>query len=676
MASRFGIDIGGTFTDFIYQDDATGELILRKVPTTSQDPAIGCLNAIDAALSPAHLRNARYFLHGSTVGLNALLEHKGARIGLITTRGFRDILEIRRGDNPECSNIWWKPPRPLVPRHLRLEVAERIHSDGSIITPLQAESVREALEYLTTQGVEGIAVALLNSHVNPVHEVEIERQLRDSGYEGEITLSHRISREAGEYERMSTTVVDSVVRAKFRAYLDRLLNQLIDRGFTGESFVTRSGGGSLTFQEAATRAFETINSGPAGAAAGAAMLVRQLDLGPTVTADVGGTSFDTTIITDGTPRLRYQAEVAGYPLQTSWIDVRSIGAGGGSIARVDSSGALKVGPESAGAVPGPASYGRGGTEPTVTDAALLLGMLGTGQFESGLILDRAKAHTALSGIADKLALPVEETARGIISITVAAMSNAIREITLEQGENPRNMTLLAFGGGGPLLACLLANELGIGRIVVPNHAGNFSAWSLLEADIVRTAAIAIGKPLTKDVLSAAEPLLTKLLGELRSRSIEKFAEAIEEVDLHLRYAGQAESIRVPVRHDQTGFAESAEAIAARFDDLHHKLYGVTLNEQIELVAVRGTSRTALPPQRPTELQGGGPPLRNDYLQAYSFHLNRKTDFRLIDRARLHPGITITGPAIIGELTTTTYVDANYRIEVRPDGHILLTRMEQ
>ena len=622
MASRFGIDIGGTFTDFIYQDDTAGDLILRKVPTTSQDPAIGCINAIEAALSPAHIRNARYFLHGSTVGLNALLESKGARIGLITTRGFRDILEIRRGDNPECSNIWWKPPRPLVPRHLRLEVTERIHSDGSVVTPLQADTVLAAHDQFVREGVEGVAVALINSHVNPAHEVKIEQQLRDAGYDGEITLSHRISREAGEYDRMSTTVVDSVVRGKFRAYLDRLLQQLIDRGFRGEAFVTRSGGGSLTFHEAATRAFETINSGPASAAAGAATLARNLNLGPAVTADVGGTSFDTTIITDGTPHLRYQAEVVGYPLQTSWIDVRSIGAGGGSIARVDSSGALKVGPESAGAVPGPASYGRGGTEATVTDAALLLGMLGTGRFESGLTLDRALAHTALSTIADKLGLSVEDTARGIVSITVGAMANAIREITLEQGENPRNMTLLAFGGGGPLLGCLLANELGIDRIVVPNHAGNFSAWSLLEADILRTAAVAVARPLTNRALAAAEPLLRKLLSDLRSRSVETFSQAVEEVDLHLRYTGQAESVRLSVPHDHTGFTEDADRIAMRFADLHHKLYGVTLDEEIELVAVRGTSRTALPAQSPFERHEGEPALRNDYVQAYSFHLSQ------------------------------------------------------
>lgn len=678
MTSRFGIDIGGTFTDFIYQNEQTGELVLCKVPTTPHDPAIGCIDAITAALSPDQIRNARYFLHGSTVGLNALLEHKGGRIGLITTRGFRDILEIRRGDNPECSNIWWKPPRPIVPRHLRFEVIERIHADGTIVTPLEPSSVLEVHQQLRSEALDGIAVVLLNSHMNPQHELEVERYLRDAGYEGEITLSHRISREAGEYERTSTTVVDSFVRGRLRAYLTGLVERLAATGFQGSAYVTRSGGGSLTIPEAIARSFETINSGPAGGAAGAAMLARKLGLGSVVTADVGGTSFDTTIVTDGSPRLLYQAEVVGYPLQTSWIDVRSIGAGGGSIAYVDSRGALKVGPRSAGAVPGPASYGRGGTQPTVTDAALLLGMLGVGKFQSGLTLDRAKAHAAVSGIAKNLGLTVDEAARGIISIIAAAMSNAIREITLEQGEDPREMTLIAFGGGGPLLACLLAEDLGIGRIVVPNHAGNFSAWGLLGADIVRAAAASIAKPLTAESLAATVPVLRGLLEELRTRGTEAHAAAAtsEEAMLDIRYVGQAHCVPVQVAFNGTSILETGAALAARFAAQHRKLYGVELDETIELVAVRATRRTALPAREPVHHYGESPRARSAYLPAYSFHLRRETDFRLLERSDLRPDVEIVGPAIIQELTTTTYVDANYRIKPDPGGHLLLQRMEQ
>jgi N-methylhydantoinase A len=399
-----------------------------------------------------------------------------------------------------------------------------------------------------------------------------------------------------------------------------------------------------------------------------------------VTADVGGTSFDTTIITDGTPKLLYQAAVLGYPLQTSWIDVRSIGAGGGSIAYVDSGGALKVGPQSAGAVPGPASYGRGGVEPTLTDAALLLGMLGVGRFESGLVLDRASAHAAMSAIAGKLQLPVDEAARGIIAITSAAMSNAIREITLEQGEDPRQMTLLTFGGGGPLLACLLANELGISRIVVPNHAGNFSAWGMLGADIVRTAAASVARPLSAEGVGAAGQLLRELLTELRERGTEPVDRAVthDDVALDLRYVGQAQSIRVPVTHDESGITDGVATISQRFAARHVKLYGVELGETIEIAAVRATLRTGLPAH-----ESGAPSPqvhrqapRNEYLPAYSFHLKRETDFRLLDRSQLQPHAALAGPAIIHELTTTTYVDANYRIEVHPSGHIFLLCTEQ
>ncbi len=678
MASRFGIDVGGTFTDFIYQNEDTGELILRKVPTTPQDPAIGCLEAIKDALSEDRIRAARYFLHGSTVGLNALLERKGSRIGLVTTQGFRDILEIRRGDNPECSNIWWKPPRPLVPRHLRYEIVERIHADGSVVIPLQAASVLAVYEQLCNQELDGVAVVLLNSHVNSLHELEVERRLRDAGYAGEITLSHQISREAGEYERTSTTVVDAFVRGKMRIYLTNLVDRLGEAGFEGGAFVTRSGGGSLTFGEAMVRSFETINSGPAGGAAGAAMLARKLELGPVVTADIGGTSFDTTIITDGSPRVLYQAEVVGYPLQTSWIDVRSIGAGGGSIAYVDSGGALKVGPRSAGAVPGPASYGRGGTQPTVTDAALLLGMLGVGEFQSGLKLNRAKAHAAVNEIARKLAISVDETSRGIISIITAAMSNAIREITLEQGEDPRKMTLLAFGGGGPLLACLLAEDLGITRIVVPNHAGNFSAWGLLGADIVRTSAASIARPLTPAALAGAGSALRDMLDELRRRGGEWTAASAvrEDAALDIRYVGQAHSVPVPVSCTDAGILESAEVVAERFAVQHRKLYGVALEETMEVVAVRATQYTALPARETAHRYRELRTDLNSYLPAYSFHLGRETDFRLLDRLDLRPSDEIAGPAIIQELTTTTYVDANYRIKTDRSGHLILLRMEQ
>jgi N-methylhydantoinase A len=469
MATRIGVDVGGTFTDLILYDDETGEVRVGKQPTTPAAPEEGVIAAVRAAVPDELVAASEFFLHGTTVGLNALLERRGACVGLLATRGFRDVLEIRRGDRDDPYDLFWKHPPPLVARRLRLPVTERIRADGNVHTPLDEEDVRRAVETFRAEGVDCVAVTFLNAYANPEHELAAERALRRFGFEGDVSLSHQVSGEYREYERTTTAVVDAYVRPRIAHNLDRLERKLREVGFAGSLLVTRSGGGAMTFAEAEARPFETIQSGPVAGAEGAAELARNLDLGDVNSADVGGTSFDTCLITDGRPQVMYEGKVIGLPVQTTWVDVRSIGAGGGSIAYVDVGGLLRVGPRSAGADPGPASYGRGGTEPAVTDAAVALGMLGEGNLAGGIHLDVEAAHAALAPLAGTLRLEIPEVARGVLTIATANMADAIREITVEQGQDPRATTLVPFGGAGPLFGTLLARELEIHEIVVPPY---------------------------------------------------------------------------------------------------------------------------------------------------------------------------------------------------------------
>ncbi|HUZ83138.1 MAG TPA: hydantoinase/oxoprolinase family protein, partial [Gaiellales bacterium] len=488
MATRIGVDVGGTFTDLIFLDDGTGEILVGKRPTSPATPEVGVLDVLERSLSGPQFASAAYFLHGTTVGLNALIERRGAVVGLLATDGFRDVLELRRGDRDDPYDLFWKPPAPLVPRDLRIPVRERIRADGVVHRELVAADVSAAVELFRSRGVDAVAVTFMNAYANPRHELEAERLLRAAGFDGDVSLSHRVSGEYREYERSCTTVIDAFVRRRMGPYLTRLDSQLGGRGFAGEAMIMRSGGGAMTFAEAASRPFETILSGPVAGADAVAQLARELELPHVIGADVGGTSFDTCLIDDGRPPVLYEGEVIGLPIQTPWVDVRSIGAGGGSIARADAGGLMRVGPESAGADPGPAAYGRGGEEATVTDAALVLGMLPAGDIAGGVRLSRELAGRALTRLAGRLGFATaEQAARGVIEITSAQMADAIRSITVERGRDPREAAVVAFGGAGPLFGTLLADELNARLLVVPPHAGNFSAWGLLGADLSRTA---------------------------------------------------------------------------------------------------------------------------------------------------------------------------------------------
>jgi N-methylhydantoinase A len=672
VTTRLGVDVGGTFTDLIFYDEQSGEIRVAKAPTTPAGPERGILDAIAAGVPGERLRQAQFFLHGTTVGLNALLERRGAVVGLLATHGFRDVLEIRRGDRAEMYDLFWKQPEPLVPRRLRIGVRERVYATGEVHTPIELDDVRTAAAAFASEGVTAVAIAFLHAYANGAHELAAAQALRDAGFEGEISLSHQVSGEYREYERTTTTVIDAFVRGRMANYLGRLDDALAAKGFGGGSLVTRSGGGAMTFAEAADRPFETIMSGPVAGAEGASELARAFGYEQVIAADVGGTSFDTCLISGGRPTTLYEGEVVGLPVQTPWVDVRSIGAGGGSIAYVDEGGLLRVGPRSAGADPGPACYGRGGSEPTVTDAALALGMLAEGHLAGGVDLDRAAAEAALEPLGEALAFEPEEVARGILTIANANMAGAIREITVEQGQDPRRAVLMPFGGAGPLFLSLLARELEISEILVPPHAGNFSAWGLLGADLVQTIARTRITPLTEDGLRSVDATLAELFQGLGARAAHGDG-AARETNADMRYVGQEHTLTVQLGGD-------TDELLERFRAEYERTFGLRMDEAVEIVSVRATVRTPLPRRGETLAGGsangaGGPAEPLGTTRAYSFAGGDWADFAVLRRADLATGAAVEGPAIVIEPTSTAYVDRGVRGRVHESGCIVLTTSE-
>ncbi len=677
MATRVGVDVGGTFTDVVFYDDGSGEVRIGKVPTVPDSPEQGVEASISTVLDGTELAASEYFLHGTTVGLNTILQRSGPAIGMLCTRGFRDVLEIRRTERDDPYGLFAKPVSPLVPRKLRLPVTERLLGSGEVLTPLDPADVRDALDVFERAGVATVAIAFLHAYANPEHELEAARILREAGFDGEISLSHLVSGEYREYERTATTVVDAYLRPSMRAYLGHLEHALGDAGYAGELRVVRPDGGAITFHEAAERPFETILSGPVGGVQGAGELARDLALEEVITADVGGTSFDTALVSDGDARLLYEGAVAGMPIQAAWVDVRSIGAGGGSIAYVDDGGLLRVGPRSAGAYPGPACYGRGGVEPTVTDAALLLGML-PAELASGLRPDSARAEDALATLAGPLELDVAAVARGVMVIASAAMAGTMREITVQQGRDPRAVTLMAFGGAGPLFATLLARELEIPRIVIPPYPGNFSAWGMLGADLVRTATRTRVMALTDAVLEEARGIFEDLFSTIEARTRPSDRERVREIAFDMRYKGQEHTVTVSAPSNGGQLSVTADGLVDRFTETYTKTFAYTLEFEPEIVTLRATEREPLPRRkaevlRSTATNGSAEAPR---MRAYSFSEERWLDFAHIERAGLERGAVLEGPVIVGEETATTYIDAGFSATVDETGALFVTMSER
>ena len=675
---RLAVDIGGTFVDAMELDTRTNRVRFRKAATTPARPADGVLNAISAL--GTDLSEVELFIHGTTLGLNAVLERRGGRTGIITNEGFRDIFLIGRGNVPSdhMYDFQYQRPESLVQRRFTAGVRGRLDYRGRVVEPLDPDSVREAARTLVVdQQVTSIAICFLHSFLDPSHEREAARLIHEEFPDVSLSLSTDIVREYREYERTSTTVLEAYIRPIFERYVDELESGLAERGFAGRFLIMRSGGGSMTSAVAKTAPTHTVLSGPAGGIVGAAYVASELGRDNVLTFDIGGTSLDACVIERGNPVAAYEAQLEHFPLLIPTYDIRTIGAGGGSIAWLDH-GLLKVGPQSAGADPGPVCYGRGGTKPTVTDAAVVLGYMDPERFLAGTMgLRDAEARAAIQEqLAEPLGLTVENAAAGVFDVLLARTVGAVRQITVERGHDPRQFALLAFGGAGPLLAPLLAREMGIGEVIVPFAPSGFSAWGMLSADIVNDFSRTVMATLDDADLSELEQLFKSVEAEAVASLVAQgvpAGEAVLERQFELRYLGQEHSLMVTV-----GRELDRDAIRAAFDETHRARYGHTMGNPLQILnlRVRGIGRTDRP-ELETLARGDGDPSQAllTHRDAYDFGQHAVVPFAVYDRARLEPGDTFDGPALIDEGTSTTVVPSGQRVTVDDHGYLLVTLEE-
>ena len=546
-----GIDIGGTFVDAILFDGETGETRLEKAPSVPQNPSSGVLHAVDKL--GIDLGEVGTIVHGTTLGLNAVLERRGARVGIITTEGFRDILELGRGDLPadHMYDMHYRRPDPLVQRRRIAGVPERINVNGEVDVGLDGNAVADTVNHLVhDQDVSSLAICCLHAYKNPEHERQIAGIVGELFPDIWLSVSHEVVCEYREYERTCTTVLDAYIRPIFEKYIDDLYSDLTDKGFAGRFLVMRSSGGAMTAQAAKQRPLDSVMSGPAGGIIGASYLAQQLRLERVLTMDFGGTSLDTCVIENAAPDVIHETRLQHMPVLIPTFDIRCLGAGGGSIAWLEE-GMLRLGPQSAGAEPGPIAYGRGGEEPTLTDAALVLGYIDPGNFLNGeLPLYMTEARKGLeSGIALPMGAEALEAAAGIFSVLVAQTEGAVREITIEQGKDPKEFSILAFGGAGPLVAPLLALEMGIPSTIIPNVPAVFSAWGMLMADLAtdvsRTYIVELEESRLPGVAELFQTLEQEASSTWRSREWNRTSQVMVRY-MEMRYLGQEHTLKLEV----------------------------------------------------------------------------------------------------------------------------------
>jgi N-methylhydantoinase A len=663
---RVGVDSGGTFTDVCVFDETTGEILVWKVSSTPHDPSEGIATGIEQALKEVGGEtpvqdSVSYFGHGTTVGTNALITGNGADTGLITTAGFRDILEIRRQKRPELYDLQTVKPPILASRDKRLEVRERILFDGTVQTPLDEDDVRAAVRRLREEGVGAIAVCTLFSFIEPKHEARI-RAIVEEEYPGAfISVSHEIAPEFREYERLSTTVVNAYLGPIMRAYLDRLKPRLEAMGVRAEPHLTQSNGGVISCETAKTQPVRTVLSGPAAGVMGALTVGRTTGHDSLITFDMGGTSSDVSLIDRGRPQMANDVEVHGYPLKVPMLDIHTVGAGGGSIAYVDN-GLLKVGPRSAGASPGPVCYGLGNQEPTVTDANVVLGVLNQKHLLNGrMAIDAAASRAAVARLAENLGISAMDAAQGIIRVVVANMAKAIRVISVERGYDPRDYVMLAFGGAGPIHAARLAAELDIPRIMIPKHPGIMCALGLLQSDLRTNLALTRMITLAPGSLDHLEAGFAQL--ELRAQDwFETENIPVDDRGLKravdMRYGGQGYELTVDWPEDVPAGAV-VDSLRCNFEEAHRQLYGyVADGEPIQVTTLRVEAVGRVPkaeqksyPLATTDVASAVVGTRSVWLP----EVGSVVDVPLYDRERLQPGHAVIGPAVIEQMDSTTLV---------------------
>ena len=597
MTARLAADIGGTFTDLVLLDPGGGVHVAKTLSTPGNFKE-GVLSGVERVLSDAGadagargaiaLADVDYFVHGATVVLNALLERKLPKAALVTTGGFRDVLEIMRTNNPRMYDLKWVKPKPIIPRHLRFEVAERVRHTGEVLHPLDEAATREVARRIAALGIRSVALCFLHAYANPDHERRAREILLEEHPEAHVTISSDVASELREFERTSTVAINASTIPIITAYLDGLARALSERGLERELFVMQSNGGVITSRTARSLPVRTVMSGPAGGVVGAQFIADRMGLRDVATIDIGGTSSDMGVISDGLARTVDQSAVEGWPIMAPTIEILAIGAGGGSIAWVDAGGALRVGPQSAGARPGPACYGLGGTEPTVSDACVALNRLNPDYFLAGeMTLDRAAAEQAIrERIAKALGMDVAEAAEGILRVVTANMNKAIRSILIARGFDIRAFTLMAFGGAGGMVAGELLRIGDVQRLVVPGNPGAVSAIGMLATDLrhdfAQSSVQALAGVAWGEVGHALRHLRERGADRLRTDGVDDAAMRFDDA-LDLRYVGQDYYLRVYVDID----ALDGKRIRADFDRMHAHTYGFANPEfEVEMVNAR------------------------------------------------------------------------------------------
>jgi N-methylhydantoinase A len=682
---RAATDVGGTFTDLVYfhTDPETGmqDVVTAKSDTTPPDFEQGVLDVI--AKSGVSAEEIAFLAHGTTVVINAFAERKGVVTGLITTEGFRDVLEIARGNRPDFFNLHYEKPPPFVPRYLRREVRGRLAQDGSERWPLDLSGLDEVVDDFRRNGVQAIAVCLLHSYANPSHERAVLERVRELWPEASIVASHQITREWREYERTSTTVLSAYVQPIAERYLTRLSDEMRELRFGGQLYIMQSNCGVDSVEKTREIPITMIESGPASGFWGAAELGRLIGEPNVLALDIGGTTAKCSLIEGGQVRIisDYWIErsrlSAGYPILVPVVDLVEIGQGGGSIAWVDDFGKLHVGPQSAGAVPGPAAYGKGGTEPTTTDANLALGRINHGYFCGGEIeADMGAVERALSATADRLGVDTTETARGIVRIANNNMVNALKLVSLNRGYDPRDFTLVAFGGGGGMHAVALAAELGIRKVVVPRAADVFSAWGMLMSDLRRdyflTRLITL-HPENAQRVDAA-------LAEVISGALEQFVrDGIPPANVrflrygNLRYENQEHSVEV-LLPDGAIDAAAVEEIATRFHTAYEREYTYRLDAPVEIVGAHVVAVAEVGKLTPARLPSTGRTLddASKGRRPVDFATEGVQEASIYTGELLEPGMTLAGPAVVETKGTTAVVHPGSEAAVDEYGNLVIT----
>ena len=678
---RVGIDIGGTFTDFVLIDQASGQIEFGKRPTTPKALWSGIEDSV-RAMGVAFDR-AETIVHGTTIGLNALIERRGGRTGLITTHGFRDVYEIARHNRIETYDLFYCKPEPLVQRRFRLEVRERMDPYGKVIEPLVEEDVLACAETFRDNGIETIAVCLLHAYANPAHEVRVGTLLSETYPEAAVSLSHVLVRQWREYERTSTTVVNAYVMPVIADYLQQAETSLADAGYGRPLYISQSSGSVLTARSARHKPAHTIMSGPASGAIAAQHIGALAGYANVIAFDMGGTSTDVSLVYEGALTVTDDSEVDRHPLMVPMIDVNSIGAGGGSIAWLNQASALNVGPQSAGAEPGPVCYGRGGDRPTVTDANLVLGRLHPEHFLSGAIrLDRESAEAQIEAtVGAPLGLDNIAAALGILEVATMKMGYAARAITLERGLDPTAFVLLAYGGAGPMHGCAIARALGVPEVIVPVGPGAFCALGATLADLRHDFARTY--PSRLDEGFSAEPMVRRFaeMADEATSVLEEegfpAASIVFRRILDMRYVGQEYTVTVPMPDDALD-EQALQELGARFHRLHESRYGhASASEPIEIVHLRLSALGPVSkPVLPEIERGGVSPNEGAELGALQAVFDGeagRVHTPVYRRGDLRAGNRIDGPAIVVEKTATIVIEPGFACEIMAQGHLSIRR---